>query len=132
MKSVNCSPPAGMRHMSASRFRNSNTRCRPPITPTPTGASDELVVAALVHDIGHLIHKLPEDAADHGIDTRHEQLGRAWLAKHCSPAVTEPVRLHVAAKRYRRDRSRLSRPTLAGERAKPGAARRPDGRRPAR
>jgi phosphonate degradation associated HDIG domain protein len=65
-----------------------------------SSASDALVVAALLHDVGHLVHKLPEDAADHGIDTRHEKLGQAWLARHCGPEVTEPVRLHVAAKRY--------------------------------
>ena len=53
-----------------------------------------------MHDIGHLIHKLPEDAADHGIDTRHEQLGQAWLARYFGPDVTEPIRLHVPAKRY--------------------------------
>jgi phosphonate degradation associated HDIG domain protein len=63
-------------------------------------ASDALVVAALLHDIGHLIHKLPEDAADHGVDTRHEQLGQAWLARYFGPEVTEPIRLHVPAKRY--------------------------------
>jgi phosphonate degradation associated HDIG domain protein len=65
-----------------------------------SGASDALVAAALLHDIGHLLTKLPEDAADHGIDTRHEQIGQAWLARHSAPDVTEPVRLHVAAKRY--------------------------------
>lgn len=64
------------------------------------GASDALVVAALLHDIGHLVHKLPEDAADHGIDTRHEHLGQAWLRRYCGPEVTEPIRLHVPAKRY--------------------------------
>jgi len=64
------------------------------------GASDVLVVAALLHDIGHLVHKLPEDAADHGIDTRHEHLGGAWLKRYCGPEVTEPIRLHVPAKRY--------------------------------
>lgn len=64
------------------------------------GASDALVVAALLHDIGHLLHKLPEDAADHGIDTHHENIGRAWLARYCGPEVTEPIRLHVPAKRY--------------------------------
>jgi [1-hydroxy-2-(trimethylamino)ethyl]phosphonate dioxygenase len=64
------------------------------------GASDALVVAALLHDIGHLVHKLPEDAADHGIDTRHEKLGQAWLNRYCQAEVTEPVRLHVSAKRY--------------------------------
>lgn len=63
-------------------------------------ADDALVVAALLHDIGHLLHKLPEDAADHGIDTRHEQIGQAWLARYCGPEVTEPIRLHVPAKRY--------------------------------
>jgi phosphonate degradation associated HDIG domain protein len=63
-------------------------------------ASDALVVAALLHDIGHLVHKLPEDAADHGIDTRHEHMGHAWLKRYCGPEVTEPIRLHVPAKRY--------------------------------
>ncbi len=65
-----------------------------------SGASDALVAAALLHDIGHLIHKLPEDAADRGVDTRHEQLGHAWLARYCGRQVTEPIRLHVPAKRY--------------------------------
>lgn len=64
------------------------------------GATDALVVAALLHDLGHLIHQLPEDIADRGMDARHEMVGAAWLAAHFPPAVTEPVRLHVAAKRY--------------------------------
>jgi [1-hydroxy-2-(trimethylamino)ethyl]phosphonate dioxygenase len=63
-------------------------------------ASDALVVAALLHDFGHLVHRLPEDAADHGIDTLHEKLGQAWLSRYFGPEVTEPIRLHVAAKRY--------------------------------
>jgi len=65
-----------------------------------SGADDALVVAALLHDIGHLLHKLPEDAADHGIDTRHEVIGQAWLRRYCGDEVTEPIRLHVPAKRY--------------------------------
>ncbi len=64
------------------------------------GAGDPLVVAALLHDFGHLVHKLPEDCADLGIDDRHEALGQAWLRRHFAPEVTEPIRLHVAAKRY--------------------------------
>jgi phosphonate degradation associated HDIG domain protein len=64
------------------------------------GASDELVVAALLHDIGHLLHKFGEDAADRGIDTRHERIGSGFLARALPPGVTEPIALHVRAKRY--------------------------------
>ena len=64
------------------------------------GASDTLIAAALLHDVGHLLHKLPEDIADSGVDGRHEQVGATWLARYFPAAVTEPIRLHVAAKRY--------------------------------
>jgi phosphonate degradation associated HDIG domain protein len=64
------------------------------------GASPTLVVAALLHDLGHLVHGMADDAADHGIDTVHEEAGARWLAQWFPPEVTEPVRLHVAAKRY--------------------------------
>ena len=64
------------------------------------GASAALVTAALLHDIGHLLHEAPEDIAEQGIDTRHESLASAWLSQHFGPEVSEPVRLHVAAKRY--------------------------------
>jgi len=65
-----------------------------------SGAKPALIAAALLHDIGHLLHDLPEDIAEQGVDTRHEALGSAWLSRHFGPEVTEPVRLHVAAKRY--------------------------------
>ncbi|HTQ58412.1 MAG TPA: HD domain-containing protein [Bryobacteraceae bacterium] len=64
------------------------------------GAPRWLVVAALVHDAGHLLHNMPEHVADLGIDTRHEDLGHAWLAQYFGPEVTAPVRMHVDAKRY--------------------------------
>jgi gamma-butyrobetaine dioxygenase len=64
------------------------------------GAAEDLLVAALLHDVGHLLHALPETVADEGIDARHEEGGAAWLARWFGPALTEPIRLHVAAKRY--------------------------------
>lgn len=65
-----------------------------------SGASDSLVVAALLHDFGHLIHKLGEDAARRGIDDRHEVLGRKYLARWFDEDVTAPIGLHVDAKRW--------------------------------
>jgi phosphonate degradation associated HDIG domain protein len=59
-----------------------------------------LVVAALLHDVGHLLLSPGEDVADPGNDTRHEEAGSLWLARYCGPDVTEPARLHVDAKRY--------------------------------
>lgn len=64
------------------------------------GADDLQVVAALLHDVGHLLHGLPEDIAVKGIDGRHEESGSEWLLTHFGPEVVDPVRLHVAAKRY--------------------------------
>lgn len=64
------------------------------------GAAEALIAAALLHDIGHLLPNQPEDLADHGIDGWHEQVGAMWLARYFPAAVTEPIRLHVAAKRY--------------------------------
>jgi phosphonate degradation associated HDIG domain protein len=65
-----------------------------------SGSDAALVSAALLHDIGHMVHGLGEDPAADGVDDRHEELGRAYLAALFGPPVTEPVRLHVAAKRY--------------------------------
>lgn len=64
------------------------------------GAAPALITAALLHDVGHLIHDLGDSPASRGIDDRHELLGREWLSRWFGEAVTEPVRLHVNAKRY--------------------------------
>jgi len=64
------------------------------------GADSALIAAALLHDIGHLLHDLPDDAPDQGIDDRHEVSGGRWLESRFGDEVTEPVRLHVPAKRY--------------------------------
>jgi [1-hydroxy-2-(trimethylamino)ethyl]phosphonate dioxygenase len=64
------------------------------------GADQPLIAAALLHDVGHLLHDAGEDAAQRGVDTRHEQLGVEALAGHLPGAVLDPIRLHVAAKRF--------------------------------
>jgi predicted HD phosphohydrolase len=64
------------------------------------GGTASFVVAALLHDIGHMVHELGEHPAAAGIDDRHEAIGAHWLAQHFGADVVEPVRLHVAAKRY--------------------------------
>jgi predicted HD phosphohydrolase len=58
------------------------------------------VLACLLHDVGHMIHQLGDNPAARGVDDGHEQLGADWLAERFGAEVSEPVRLHVAAKRY--------------------------------
>jgi predicted HD phosphohydrolase len=55
-----------------------------------------LVVAALLHDIGHFT-EAPDDAFGYH---KHDRSGGIWLAARFPSVVSEPVRLHVAAKRY--------------------------------
>jgi phosphonate degradation associated HDIG domain protein len=64
------------------------------------GAGAALIVAALLHDVGHLLHDLPDDAPGRGVDDTHEALAARWLSRWFGPGVVEPVRLHVDAKRY--------------------------------
>lgn len=64
------------------------------------GATPATVLASLLHDVGHMIHDLGEDPASRGVDDVHEELGAKWLAERFGADVSEPVRLHVAAKRY--------------------------------
>jgi phosphonate degradation associated HDIG domain protein len=60
------------------------------------GASNALVVAALLHDIGHLLLERP--AGDR--DLQHEVVGARFLRRWFGPEVSAPVALRVAAKRY--------------------------------
>lgn len=66
------------------------------------GASDELIIASLLHDIGHLLtwnraglH--PEESGENGY---HEKVGAQFLSDYFDDDITKPIRLHVAAKRY--------------------------------
>jgi phosphonate degradation associated HDIG domain protein len=63
-------------------------------------APEQLVIAALLHDVGHLLEAVPERIEDWVSDARHEEVGARWLAQRFGPEIAEPVRLHVAAKRY--------------------------------
>ena len=64
------------------------------------GASPAIVSAALLHDVGHLLHGRGEDIADEDIDARHEAVGAAFLAQRFNTEVVAAVSLHVMAKRY--------------------------------
>ncbi|MGE0211089.1 MAG: HD domain-containing protein [Parvibaculaceae bacterium] len=64
------------------------------------GAPEELVAAALLHDIGHYTNEFGEDYIDKGVDNLHDEAGAMVLEPFFPPVVTECVRLHVAAKRY--------------------------------
>ena len=63
-------------------------------------APPALIIAALLHDVGHLIDDVPDDVHEWKTDARHEQVGSRWLACRFPASVSEPVRLHVPAKRY--------------------------------
>ena len=64
------------------------------------GEPDEVVVAALLHDYGHLVCNLPNSTFADGIDNKHEVLGAAALSAWFDDDIVQAVRLHVAAKRY--------------------------------
>ena len=64
------------------------------------GASDELVAASLLHDLGHLNPVRRGGPEDADVDDRHEYRALHQLRRHYGEAVLGPIRLHVAAKRY--------------------------------
>jgi [1-hydroxy-2-(trimethylamino)ethyl]phosphonate dioxygenase len=65
-----------------------------------SGAAPAVIAAALLHDVGHLLHGLDEDIAEEDIDARHEAVGAAYLAQRFNTELVAAVSLHVLAKRY--------------------------------
>ena len=63
------------------------------------GAPDAVVAAALLHDVGHLLH-VRAGGAPSDTDLQHEDIGAAWLRPLMPAQVTAPIALHVRAKRY--------------------------------
>lgn len=64
------------------------------------GANESLQLAAFLHDVGHLIVGMPGSPTLLGIDDEHEFVGANALTKIWGATVSEPVKLHVLAKRY--------------------------------
>jgi phosphonate degradation associated HDIG domain protein len=64
------------------------------------GEPPVVVAAALLHDYGHLCHRLGEDIAEHGVDARHEHIGASRLRGLFADEIVDAGRLHVRAKRY--------------------------------
>lgn len=64
------------------------------------GAQKPLIAAALLHDVGHLLEHDFEAALEREEDRFHENMGDTFLKQWFGADVTEPVRLHVASKRY--------------------------------
>jgi phosphonate degradation associated HDIG domain protein len=64
------------------------------------GADDNQIVAALLHDIGHYKNEISETSLAKGIDNYHEEAGANFLEDYFPISVVEPIRQHVAAKRY--------------------------------
>jgi phosphonate degradation associated HDIG domain protein len=64
------------------------------------GAGDELVAAALLHDIGHYTSEFGPYSPEDTRDNLHDAAGARVLEPFFPPRVTQAVKLHVAAKRY--------------------------------
>lgn len=64
------------------------------------GESDLIIVAALLHDIGHFTSEFGTFTIDDSEDRYHEQAGAKVLQRFFPDLVIDCVRHHVAAKRY--------------------------------
>jgi len=65
-----------------------------------SGAPDSLVVAALLHDIGHILVEDAHGAHYSNVNAHHDEVGAAWCEARFGSQVADPIRWHVAAKRF--------------------------------
>ena len=63
-------------------------------------SSESLICASLLHDYGHFIIEHPNELVAKSVDGKHEYIGYNFLKIYFKPEVTEPIKLHVQAKRY--------------------------------
>lgn len=64
------------------------------------GQREEIIVAALLHDIGHFTSEFGTFSMEDTEDRFHEEAGAKILEEFFPTLVTDCVRFHVAAKRY--------------------------------
>ncbi len=64
------------------------------------GAGDALVTAALLHDLGHLLHDLGDTPSLRGVDDVHQYRALPFLRGLFGDEVLDAIKLHVDAKRY--------------------------------
>lgn len=65
------------------------------------GADEELVLAALLHDVGHLLHEDADSVRDDRVGVvNHDEIGQRWLLqRRFSLRLASPVGAHIDAKR---------------------------------
>ncbi|HYP82003.1 phosphonate degradation HD-domain oxygenase [Variovorax sp.] len=64
------------------------------------GSASALITAALLHDLGHLLHDFGATPSKQGLDDLHQYRCLPFLRATFGPQTLEPIRLHVDAKRY--------------------------------
>lgn len=64
------------------------------------GQPEDIIVGALLHDIGHFTSEFGTFTMDDTEDRHHEDAGAEVLERFFPSVITDCVRYHVAAKRY--------------------------------
>src|SRR4029078_3832927 len=74
--------------------------CQTPHFAEQSEASDALVTASLLHDLGHLLNHQGETPTLRRIDDTHQSLALPFMPALFAAAVLDAIKLHVDAKRY--------------------------------